>query len=262
MVLEKMCAFLSYPVIAVEYKEKLINFISKTDDIITQDSIDSFMEIYNNCLERCVLPKATIYFTINICHQAIEKMNESEINSIKDKTLSRQAIQQLSKMNVKGPMEKAYEIIQILSYLTLFMLFREVSVAGDDGKERSMLEVSGQSISLIQVFLLLMNILRAQDSVQDISENVQKQLFNYTRTVTRLLIKAQKVCTAESLESIATFGFQLGEVLDAVCMDCREDIRKDGQQMARKYLTDLIQIHFNREVMSEIVINILCKKSV
>ena len=111
MVLEKMCAFLSYPEVSEENKEKLINFIGKTDDVVTEESLGAFMEVYNNCLERCVLPKTTIYLTMNICDNAIKKMKGIEDNQIKDKTLSRQAIQQLSKMNIKGPMEKGLEII-------------------------------------------------------------------------------------------------------------------------------------------------------
>lgn len=98
--------------------------------------------------------------------------------------------------------------------------------------------------------------------MQGLSEDVQEQLFNYIRMVTRLLIKAQKVSTVESAESIATFGIQIGDTLDAVCTDIREDIRRKGQSMTRKYLTDIIQIHFNREVMTEIMINVLSKKFV
>ena len=75
-------------------------------------------------------------------------------------------------MSIKGPMEKAYEIVQLLSYLTLFMLFRETTVSKEDGKEAKMLEVNSQSINLIQVYLLLMNNLRTQDFVQNISEDV------------------------------------------------------------------------------------------
>lgn len=74
MVLEKMGAFLQYPEVNVERKDQLLSFISKTDDIITEDSMSSFMEIYNNCLDRCVLPKATISWTMNICDNAIRKM--------------------------------------------------------------------------------------------------------------------------------------------------------------------------------------------
>lgn len=79
---------------------------------------------------------------------------------MKDKTLSRQAIQQLSKMNIKGPMEKGMEITQLFSYLTLFLMFREVDATGDDGKEHKMLEVNALSISLVQKCLVLMNNLR------------------------------------------------------------------------------------------------------
>ena len=63
-------------------------------------------------------------------------------------------------MNIKGPIEKANEIIQLLSYLTLFMLFNEVSVTRENGEERKMLEITKQSVELVQVYLQLINNVR------------------------------------------------------------------------------------------------------
>ncbi|CAL6102266.1 Sec7_family protein [Hexamita inflata] len=248
IVLEKTHGYLQYIEFDNAQQDNLLKLVYD-DRTIDSNSYQEFCDVYFSCLKRCVLPRVTLQLTVKIINMAIDKLKQLGMSSLsKDVSLNLSAKQQNVKMDMKGPMSLAKNIVSYLSYVVIYLMFQPIE---------NKLELSQTAVDLLKLYMNLVNNLRNQVVVADVSEDIQAHFFGFSRLLVKMLLKTYNVSVYKSDTILSTFSNTLGEILENICVDDRYSVKKIGQTQTRKLLTELLEVKYNRPVMQGMMRSIL-----